>query len=248
MVSTKDLVSLVRTVQRAGAKLVLLGDHRQLGAVEAGGLFRLLVADSRTAELSEVHRFSDPREAQASLRLRAADASVLEEYDARGRITGGDRDEMVEEAFCAWLAARRARESVVVVAPDHAMVDALVLPARAVRVEAGEVEPGGLVAGTQVVGRGDEIVSTQNDRRLITTAGVWVRNGDCRRVDVRHLDGSLVVSHLGNRGRVLLPAPYVADHVVLAYAVTVHKPKASPLIGPCSSPTRSPWPSTSTWG
>jgi hypothetical protein len=99
MVSTKDLVSLVRTVQRAGAKLVLLGDHRQLGAVEAGGLFRLLVADSRTAELSEVHRFSDPWEAQASLRLRAADASVLEEYDARGRITGGDRDEMVEEAL-----------------------------------------------------------------------------------------------------------------------------------------------------
>ena len=40
MVSTKDLARLVRTVQQAGGKLVLLGDHRQLGAVDAGGLFR----------------------------------------------------------------------------------------------------------------------------------------------------------------------------------------------------------------
>jgi conjugative relaxase-like TrwC/TraI family protein len=223
MVSTQDLARLVGVVQRVGAKLVLVGDHRQLGAVDAGGLFRLLVADGRAAELCEVRRFSDPWEANASLRLRNGDASVLEEYDARGRIVGGDREEMVEEAFSAWLAARRAGESIVVVAPDHAMVDALALRARAVRVDAGEVEPGGLVAGAQAVGRGDEIVSTQNNRRLITTAGVWVRNGDRWRVDVRHLDGSLVVSHLGNRGRVVLPAPYVADHVALAYAVTVHK-------------------------
>jgi hypothetical protein len=223
MVSTKDLARLVRAVQHAGGKLVLVGDHRQLGAVDAGGLFRLLVADTRAAALSEVRRFSDPWEAKASLRLRAGDSSVLEEYDARGRIAGGDRDEMVEEAFSTWLAARQAGDSIVVVAPDHSMVDALALRARAVRVDAGEVEPGGLLAGTQVVGQGDEIVSTQNDRRLVTTAGVWVRNGDRWRVDVRHPDGSLVVSHLGNRGQVVLPSPYVADNVALAYAVTVHK-------------------------
>jgi ATP-dependent exoDNAse (exonuclease V) alpha subunit len=223
MASTKDLARLVGTVQRAGAKFVLVGDHRQLGAVDAGGLFRLLVADSRAAELSEVRRFSDPWEAQASLRLRAGDASVLDEYDARGRMAGGDRDEMIEEAFSAWLAARRAGESVVVVAPDHAMVDALALRARDVRVDTRAVEPGGLIAGAQVVGRGDEIVSTQNERRLITTSGVWVRNGDRWCVDARHSDGSLSVSHLGNRGRVVLPAHYVAEHVALAYAVTVHK-------------------------
>jgi len=87
----------------------------------------------RAAELSQVRRFSDPWEVRASLRLRKGDVSVLEEYDARGRIAGGDREEMVEEAFSVWLVARRAGESVVVVAPDHAMVDALALWARAVR-------------------------------------------------------------------------------------------------------------------
>src|SRR5207253_2323195 len=51
MLATADLADLVDVVEAADAKLVLVGDHRQLGAVEAGGLFRLLVADSRAAEL-----------------------------------------------------------------------------------------------------------------------------------------------------------------------------------------------------
>ena len=182
-----------------------------------------MVADGRAAALSEVRRFSDPWEAQASLRLRRGDVSVLDEYDTRGRIAGGTRDEVIDEAFSAWLSARRAGDSLIVLAPDHATVDALALRARAVRVRAGEVEPDGIACGAQLVGRGDEIVTTQNDRRLITTAGVWVRNGDRWQVDARHPDGSLVVSHLGYRGRVVLPAPYTAEHVALAYAVTVHK-------------------------
>jgi ATP-dependent exoDNAse (exonuclease V) alpha subunit len=46
-------------VDAAGAKLVLVGDHYQLGSVEAGGLFRLLASDSKTAELTGIRRFSD---------------------------------------------------------------------------------------------------------------------------------------------------------------------------------------------
>jgi hypothetical protein len=37
----------------------------------------------------------------------------------------------------------------------------------------------------------------------------------------RRDDGALVVSHLDGWGRVVLPAGYAADHVALAYAVTV---------------------------
>ena len=57
-------------------------------------------------------------------------------------------------------------------------VDQLAGKARAARVTAGEVEPGGIVVGNQVVGVGDEIVTTHNARRLVTTTGAWVRNGD----------------------------------------------------------------------
>jgi hypothetical protein len=67
----------------ADAQLVLVGDHRQLGAVETGGLFRLLVADNHAAELSGVRRFSHRWEANATLRLRQSDDSVLGDYQAR---------------------------------------------------------------------------------------------------------------------------------------------------------------------
>jgi conjugative relaxase-like TrwC/TraI family protein len=223
MLPTSDLAALVEAVEAADAKLVLIGDHRQLGAVEAGGLFRLLVADGRAAALRQVRRFIHPWEAAATLRLRNGDDSVLDDYDAHGRIAGGPREDMVDQAFAHWRAARSAGESIVVMAADHATVDALALRARAERVAAGEVEPNGMPVGTQVVGRGDEIVTTRNDRRLISTGGLWVRNGDRWQVEARHNDGALVVSHLDGLGRVVLPAGYAAEHVALAYAVTVHK-------------------------
>src|SRR5207302_4788860 len=69
----------------------------------------------------------------------------------------------------------------------------------------------------------DEIVTTRNDRRLVTTGGLWIRNGDRWHVDARRDDGALVVSHLDGWGRVVLPAGYAAEHVALGYAVTVHK-------------------------
>ena len=223
MLPTSDLTALVEAVEAADAKLVLIGDHRQLGAVEAGGLFRLLVADSHAAELHQVRRFTYRWEADATLRLRQGDESVLEEYDTHGRIVGGAREDMLNNAFAQWQSARAAGESIVVMATDHASVDALALRARAQRIAAGEVEPDGLQVGTQVVGRGDEIVTTRNDRRLVTTGGLWVRNGDRWHVDARRDDGAVIVSHLDGHGRVVLPADYAAEHVALAYAVTVHK-------------------------
>ncbi len=42
MASSLDLARVVALATEAEAKVVLVGDHRQLGAVEAGGLFRLL--------------------------------------------------------------------------------------------------------------------------------------------------------------------------------------------------------------
>ena len=210
-------------MQEAQAKLVLVGDHRQLGAVGAGGLFRLLVADTQAAELTDARRFVEPWEAAATLRLRRGDQSVVDEYERHGRLVGGSREEMVEAAFASWQRCRQRGESVVVLAHDHGTVDALALRARAVRVAAGEVEPGGVAVGAQVAGVGDEVVTTNNDRRLVTSCGAWVRNGDRWVVTQRRRDGSLVVDHADGRGVVVLPGDYVAEHVALSYAVTVHK-------------------------
>ena len=223
MVATRDLAALAVLVSTADGKLVLVGDHLQMGAVEAGGLFRLLVADAKTAELSTIRRFSDPWEADASRRLRDRDTSVVSEYEAHGRVRAGTRAEVIDAAHQAWAEARAKGRSVVVMAADHVTVDELAMRARAARVARGEVEEAGALVGKQVVGAGDEVVTTRNDRRLVTNVEAWVRNGDRWRVVARRADGSLLLGSLDGRGKLSIPVDYVGYNVALAYAVTVRK-------------------------
>ncbi|MGQ0432443.1 MAG: MobF family relaxase [Microthrixaceae bacterium] len=222
MVASADLARLVVLADQVAGKVVLVGDWAQLGAIEAGGLFRLLAHD-HNIELTGVRRFHAEWERAASLRLRDHDPSILPIYEDHGRVLGGDKAAILDEAFARWQQARAAGESVVVCATDHATVDEVARRCRAARVTAGEVEEGGVAAGEHTVGVGDEIVTTRNDRRLTTNRGAWVRNGDRWQVHARHPDGSLTVEDLTGRGRLTLPADYVADEVTLAYAVTVHK-------------------------
>lgn len=223
MATSVDLAALVRLTTAAGVKLVAVGDPAQLGAVGAGGLFRILAKDTRAAELGTLRRFKEPWEQSALLRLRARDAAVIAAYVEHGRITGADPVHAVELAFASWAEARAQGKAVLVMAGDHETVDALALRARAALVAEGVVERGGIRAGRHLVGVGDEVVSLRNDRSLVTSGGSWVRNGDRWRVTARLDDGSLKVTHGGRQGSVRLPASYVAEHLALGYALTVHK-------------------------
>lgn len=223
MVASRDLARLAVIAEQAGAKLVLVGDYAQLGAVEAGGLFRLL-ADAHGVELSGVRRFTHEWERDASLRLRSRDPAVLDDYHEHGRLIPTDRLGVLDAAADHWLAARERGESLVVCATDNATVSAICDKIRAERIAMGEVHLDGVTAaGGRVVGVGDEIVTLRNDRQLMTTGGGFVRNGDRWTITATHPDGSLAVSHLDGHGRTILPADYVAERVALAYALTVHK-------------------------
>jgi ATP-dependent exoDNAse (exonuclease V) alpha subunit len=56
MVSTQKLATIVDAIAMAGAKLVLVGDARQLQPIEAGGAFRVLGEKLGEAELREITR------------------------------------------------------------------------------------------------------------------------------------------------------------------------------------------------
>jgi conjugative relaxase-like TrwC/TraI family protein len=83
------MVAVARLCEQAGAKLVLVGDHEQLESPEACGAMRLIAQTAGTFELGQVHRFVHVWERDASLRLRAGDVGVLDEYAEHGRIYGG---------------------------------------------------------------------------------------------------------------------------------------------------------------
>ncbi len=224
LAGTFALDELVTAAGDAGAKVVLVGDWAQLSAVEAGGMFRALVADrdGHAPELCDVRRFVAAWEKTASVRLRAGNTAAIDAYQAHHRITSGDRDELLDALYQAWKTDTQAGLSSLMIAGDRRTVAELNDRARAARVAAGQVSAAGVTTGGGTVGVGDVVVSRQNDRRL-TCGGRWVRNGDRWTVTAVGDDASLTVRRLHGGGQVVLPAGYVADHVELGYASTAHR-------------------------
>ena len=58
MTDTPALALIYRYVEQAGAKLLLVGDHRQLSAIGAGGGMELLARTGGHYELTEARRFT----------------------------------------------------------------------------------------------------------------------------------------------------------------------------------------------
>ncbi len=98
MTSTADLADIIGYAAEHGHKVIVCGDHAQLAAVESGGGMNLLVGSLGHVQLAEAVRFREDWEQDASLRLRAGDATVLEDYDCHGRIRGGSPEEAMADA------------------------------------------------------------------------------------------------------------------------------------------------------
>src|SRR3546814_7796388 len=56
MIGTRQMERVLSEAERAGAKVVLVGDPEQLQAIEAGAAFRSLAERHGAAEISEVRR------------------------------------------------------------------------------------------------------------------------------------------------------------------------------------------------
>jgi ATP-dependent exoDNAse (exonuclease V) alpha subunit len=111
MTDDVDLVRLTAYVEAAGAKLVLTGDHHQLGPVGPGGALGALVARHPGAVhyLAENRRQHDPEERQALEALRDGDVSdAASWYAAHGRVHALDsRDDAPRPCSSRGLLGRR---------------------------------------------------------------------------------------------------------------------------------------------
>ena len=226
MSSTADLDRIAAIVRDGGGKIVFTGDQHQLASVGSGGVLALLAADNGAHELAEVHRFRHDWEREASLRLRAGDTSVITAYEDRGRLRGGTREQMQAAALRGYLADTLAeRESLLIVGTN---ADAAAL-SREIRerlidygrVSAERVAELGPLAGGSEVGVGDVVQARRVDRSIRVEGGPHVANRATYTVLGRGPDGTLRVR--GTAGEIAdLPGAYVAHHLTLAHASTVH--------------------------
>ncbi|WP_269453075.1 MobF family relaxase [Yinghuangia sp. ASG 101] len=227
--ATDDLVEILRLARAAGAKVLLTGDFAQTTAIGAGGMFGHLAATfPHTHTLAEVHRFHAAWERVAGLRLRLGDAAVLDDYDTRNRLHGGTGEAMKQAACRAWLTDDHAGRSSALIATTNREASELSGRVRAELVRRGRVEAQGVaLRDGNLAGIGDRVQLRAGDRGL-TTADKrhWAANRDIVTVRRRGPDGSLEVAY-PDGATMTLPREYVAGHVELAYAGTIHAIQAA---------------------
>src|SRR5829696_1154459 len=235
MLGSRKLVRLLQHAEQAQAKVVLVGDDRQLAAIDAGGGFRALRLRLGASELVENRRQHQAweREALDLVRGGLVDEAVAA-YQAHDRVVAADSKPaatlaLLQDWWTAWQEAEHdPAQEVIVLAARRAEVDRLnnacqeLLAARGcLGAERLQVEDRQLAVGDRVVCGHNAIAElgvANGSRGTITALDI-----DARTLTLR-LDGNddrtvtLSRSYLDGRGR-----QERNRRVDLAYATTGHR-------------------------
>jgi hypothetical protein len=222
--TTADLALLGEAARQAGARIIATGDTAQLGAVEAGGMFRLLAQEVPAAQLHEVRRFDAAWERQASILLRDGDPAAIAAYDRHGRIRGADHEAAYDRVASLWLVDHLRGKDVLLLAGSNAEAADLARRVQAKLAQLGTIGPPQVaLADGNHAGVGDLIRARLNTR--IDAAGRPLTNRDILQItafrgphaEVRRqrLDGTWTAPFRVPRG-------YLETSAELAYAGNVH--------------------------
>jgi conjugative relaxase-like TrwC/TraI family protein len=218
MIGTRMMDRLVERTRWSGSKLVLVGDYRQLQAIEAGGPFRAITQQVGAAELTEITRQKEAWARDAVRQFARGDAGhALCQYLERDLLRISDtRITAMRELVRDWSVDFRRGKQSLIFSGLRAETQLLNRFCQHDLLEAGLIDDSYVEIDKERIHRGDRVVFTRNNNRLL------VRNGSGGRVaEVRPTESQIVVDlDTGYRIIVNLQA---FPHVATGYAVTVHK-------------------------
>src|SRR4029077_14769737 len=113
-------------------------------------------------QLTELHRFTNPAEAAASLILRDGDPTALNFYRDHGRVHVGDLAKITEDAFAAWVQDRSAGLDAIMLAPTRELVAELNRRARDQRLDGASTGQGVRLGDGNRASVGDMIITRAN--------------------------------------------------------------------------------------
>jgi conjugative relaxase-like TrwC/TraI family protein len=235
MLGSRKLTRLLEHAHQAQAKVVLVGDDRQLAAIDAGGGFRALRLRLGASELTENRRQHHAWEREA---LELVRSGLVEEavaaYQAHDRVVATDSKPaatlaLLQDWWVAWQEAERdPSQEVIVLAGHRGEVDRLNTACQELLADRGRLGPEQLEVEDRQLAVGDRVVCGHNaigelgvangSRGVVTALDPRARSLTIRLDGVDSREVSLPRSYLdgrrqGERNR----------RVDLAYATTGHR-------------------------
>ena len=231
MTDTPSMLSVIAAVEKAHAKLVLVGDHAQLQPVGAGASFRGIIERTGFAEIQHIYRQQETWQREATVHLAAGKIGLaIDAYHAHENIHfKNDTSEAIEQLTQALVAHRNMHPDIdikeyLTIAYENKDVDALNRMIRNSRITSNEIAEGYTTknkAGEIKISQGDRIIFLKNDRTL------GVSNGRFATIASVNFTESGKVIHFtakldGSEKTVLIDPTHYSDFAY-GYAATVHK-------------------------
>jgi conjugative relaxase-like TrwC/TraI family protein len=226
MVGTRKLARLLQHAERAGSKVVMIGDDRQLAAIDTGGAFRAFRLQLGASELRGNHRQQTALGQQVAALFRAGrQEEAFDRLVTHGKVIVCRTEAEANAAQVRdWWQRFRQRQQAGMIAFTRAETTRLNTAARQLMAEDGRLGPDALQVGEREFRVGDQIVCSRNARRRL-----GVVNGTRGQVTDLDPTGRTLTIRTDEGREVTLPAWYVAgegfqrpwvDH---GYAITGHK-------------------------
>jgi conjugative relaxase-like TrwC/TraI family protein len=234
MVGSRKLARLLEHVNRVGAKAVLVGDDRQLAAIDAGGGFRGLRVRLGASELTENRRQRQAweREALELVRDGQVEQAVAAYREHERMVPATSKTELTLNLVRDWWQTHQQAETAgepdrdaVILAYRRDEVDRLNTTCQEVMRLNDRLGPEHLDVGDRSLHVGDRVVCGRNDLK-----GLGVANGTRGTITALDSERRLLTIKTEQGREVTLPATYLDGPVPegrrvmdLAYATTGHK-------------------------
>lgn len=232
MVGSRQMNKLLEIVEKSGAKLVLIGDERQLQAVDAGGSFKAIQNITGFASLNEIRRQKDVWAREAVEKFSVGEATAaLEKFIERDLIRIDEtKPQAMASVVDAWIEGRDPAKpsEAVILASTRDDVATLNHLARGRLKEAGALT-GFAAEVTNHQSRklefmqGDRLLFRKNNKDLGVKNGTL---GTVKQINVKP-DGSFRFQVALDDGKTVEFSPTAGEKPYAAiehgYALTIHK-------------------------
>jgi Ti-type conjugative transfer relaxase TraA len=221
MVGTRQMERVLSHATEAGAKVVLVGDIKQLQSIEAGAAFRSIHERHGGAEIGEVRRQREDWQRDATRHLaNRRTGNALEAYRSHGMVHAAQtREQARNDLIDRWDRDRQASpgRTRIILTHTNDEVRALNESARKRMRAAGDLGNEVRVTverGDRGFASGDRVMFLQNER------GLGVKNGTLGTIEQVSAQSMTVQTDDGRSVRFDLKDYNRIDH---GYAATIHK-------------------------